>query len=831
MKKTSNAEHRTSNVELFARVALVLSLVLGTASAGAEQHSHLDRATEALTDGVPQVAIVRLRAALDDKLSDEQRRRVTSRLAQALIAAEEYGEASELLNRPMLRDELGTSFFQAQALAGLQRWGEALPLYARSAADPASPFRVDAQLGQAESLRALGRRDEALQAFSGLIRDPRWKVHARLRSAELLLEKNDAPGARRLIDSVRPRTAAERKQKRFLRAAHELKRNNRERALELFASILKQPEGASHEVFIATLFALADAHLQAGTPGAGDDYLEDFIERRPHDRALPAVFAKLDQLYGAERKQTRHDLGRWSNDPAQPRAAFALWYLARAELRIGRRDLALEAFQRLQAQHVQLAELAQGLVEGAELQVAEGRHEQASAALEIARALRPSAAVLDRIDLLDGRSHYIAARYDGAAARFDAVAQRSSPLANDALFNASLAWLQSGNAKEATERNQTLNERGASDGARGDLLLEQALIHAGNGDSKAGETLQAFIRDFPRHARVSEAWVALAEMAFHSAPPRLDDARKSLARALEGEPTPLARERADYLMIWLQDAEPNRDDAKMIELANAFLQTHGQSAALPDVRLKLAETYFRRQDFVGAQTQFEILAQRNPTSPIAEKARFFAAQSAMQTMAAESLDRALVLFDEVVKTGGEFKWAARNQQALIERKLNKPEDALTLYEEVLRGDAAAAEKREALCGKGDVLYEMGAANAESYRRAMEAYEQLAAQTDAPPHWRNQALFKKGMCHEKLNERAQALETFYRLVDNDGRPDKPREYFWYYKAGFNAARLLEQEAKWQPAAAVYEKLAFAGGTRSEEAKSRLNRLRLEHFLWD
>ena len=231
-------------------------------------------------------------------------------------------------------------------------------------------------------------------------------------------------------------------------------------------------------------------------------------------------------------------------------------------------------------------------------------------------------------------------------------------------------------------------------------------------------------------------------------------------------------------MIWLEDAEGARDDGKIIELANAFLQKHPDSRLLPNVRLKLAETYFRRQDFAGAQTQFEILAQRNPASPIAEKARFFAAQSAMQSMAAEALDRALVLFEEVVKAGGEFKWPARNQQALIERKLGKPGDALTLYEEVLRGDARPAEKREALCGKGDILYEMGATDPESYRRAMQAYEQLATQSDAPAAWRNQALFKKGMCQEKLNEPVEALATFYRIVDNDGRPDRPTEFFWY-----------------------------------------------------
>ena len=202
----------------------------------------------------------------------------------------------------------------------------------------------------------------------------------------------------------------------------------------------------------------------------------------------------------------------------------------------------------------------------------------------------------------------------------------------------------------------------------------------------------------------------------------------------------------------------------------------------------------------------------------------------MQSMRPDSLDRALVLFDEVVKAGGSLKWAARNEQAAIERRLGKTQDALTFYEEVLRGDAKPVEKWEALCAKGDIFYELGANDPENYRRAIGFFDQLSAQRDAPSHWRHQALFKTGMCLEKLNQPAEALATFYRVVEQESRQTQRREFFWYYKAGFNAARLLEQQAQWQPAAAVYEKLAFAGGGRSEEAKARLDRLRLEHFLW-
>jgi hypothetical protein len=68
------------------------------------------------------------------------------------------------------------------------------------------------------------------------------------------------------------------------------------------------------------------------------------------------------------------------------------------------------------------------------------------------------------------------------------------------------------------------------------------------------------------------------------------------------------------------------------------------------------------------------------------------------------------------------------------------------------------------------------------------------------------------------------------VEDESRAGERRELFWYYKAGFNAARLLEEDSKWESAVAIYDKLVAAGGGRSEEAKARLNNIRLEHFLW-
>jgi tetratricopeptide (TPR) repeat protein len=812
--------------------SVVVALLILIPRSARTEIADWDAAVRPLDEGLPQVAVMRLRNVLKHSLAPADKKTVLAKLGEALLASDEPAEALKVLDDPTLQDLPSTLLWRAQALAALRRWSEALPLYQQVAAQNPSPFRNTALFGQAETLRALQRFDEALRLFAALLGDPQWNDRAQLRSIELLLGKRDNAGARRILDKARPAALSDKKEKRYLQGRLEAQLNHHERAVELYQTILRRPEGASRAVLIATLCAAAESHLQLQTPESGDDALEDFIEHHPTDSELPVIFEKLDQLYAAERQASGQELNRWATDPAQPRRALAQWYSARSELRAGRREAARQAFAKLRDEHAKFPAVAAGLVESAELEMEDRRFDEALAILSDALTLAPPAPWSQRITLLLGRAQFQARQFEKAAETFEQVANRSPALRRDALFNASLAWLQQNDKNRFLVDTKELANSGENDETRADLLLEEGLTEAAQGNNKAAQTLDNFLRQFPRHKRAAEAWVALAELAFHGASPRFEEARKNLGRARMSGPSPAAIERADYLTIWIEDAVPDSDPTKVIAAAENFLRKYPASSFVPDVRMKLAETYYRRQDFANAQTHFQILAQENPRGPFIERALFFAAKSATQSMAAQSLDRALVLLDEVVKKNGDLKWAARNEQAAIERKLGKNQDAATLYDEVLQGNAKPEEKREALCGKGDILYEAGQADRENYRRAIEIYDQLAAQKDAPIHWRNQALFKKGICLEKLDDRENALATFYKIVEEENRPDRPqREFFWYYKAGFNAARLLEDDSKWQPAAVVYQKLASAGGARSDEAKSRLSRLRLEHFLWD
>src|SRR6266478_1504808 len=797
--------------------------------ARADISAEITQASAPLTEGVPEVAVARLQALLNKNLPETEWRLVAEKLAEAQVTAREPEDTLVLLADPRLREMPWAKFWRAQALAGLNRWADALPLYEELAMNRGSSFYGVAIFGTAETLRALGKRQEAVRKLNLLFHDKEWATRAQLRAAELYIEMADAPSAQRLLTELKPTSVAERRERRLLRGRLELILQRPERAIGIFQALLKRPEGAAHATLIAALFGIADAHVQLKTPEAGDDVIEQFIDRHPADPDLPLLFEELDALYRAEHKPSRNELEKWVRRPEQPRRTFARWYLARLEIRAGRRERAAQLFSDLRRTSIKSPAITQALVEFSQFELDERNFDEAIAILDDARLLHPEPALQAKIEFLFAHTQYLAKRFDTATAAFEQIAHCNSPWAKAALFNASTGWLQLGNHSRFQVDYAELEKQGGDEEARSNLRLQEGLIQAAKGDKKAAASLQQFIRDFPRNPRVSEAWVGLAELAFHSSPPRLNEARKNLAHAFESTPTTAAAERADYLSIWVEEAAGG-NETKVIELAEKFLEQHALSPFASEVRMKLAELYYRRQDFANAQTQFELIAQNNADSSLAEKAIFFAAESAMSSMGEHSLGRALVLFDQVVQKNGPLRWAARNRQAVIERNLGKAKDALALYDEVLKSDAPVSEKRETLCGKGDVFSEAGATDPNNYERAIEAYDQLASDKDAPIDWRNQALFKKGLCLEKKGDRASALATFYKIVDDEARPDQHRELFWYYKAGFNAARLLEEDSKWESAAAIYDKLVAAGGSRSEEAKARVNNLRLEHFLW-
>ncbi len=298
-------------------------------------------------------------------------------------------------------------------------------------------------------------------------------------------------------------------------------------------------------------------------------------------------------------------------------------------------------------------------------------------------------------------------------------------------------------------------------------------------------------------------------------------------------PAPGIAAQADYLAIWIADAQEPREDEKVIALAKAFLTKHAGSEWIAPVRMRLGQLYFNREDSANAETYFTQLARDAPDSPLAEAALFLAGQSAAKLINPGAIDRALAAFEAVVKRDGQFKLYARQEQANIQSRLGREDEALALYDLILTATPPPDPqlRQASLCAKGDCLLTLGRRENSGPRltAAIVVYDELAAQPDVSPVWRNQALFKKGKALDQLKLPEQAALAYYDVLKRSAKGD--REYFWLYKAGFEAARLFEQQEKWKSAAGIYEKVAAFEGPRSVEARNRLKQLRLEHYLWE
>jgi lipopolysaccharide biosynthesis regulator YciM len=134
-----------------------------------------------------------------------------------------------------------------------------------------------------------------------------------------------------------------------------------------------------------------------------------------------------------------------------------------------------------------------------------------------------------------------------------------------------------------------------------------------------------------------------------------------------------------------------------------------------------------------------------------------------------------------------------------------------------------------MCGRADALLVIAKREGLPVDQAIEQYQLLAAEADAVPHWRNQALYKIAKAYETSRPK-ESLEGFVRLLEATGSMDAG-EYFWVLKAGFDAARILERQSAWRDAVNVYERIAKMPAPRAQEAGARARQIRLERFLWD
>ena len=126
----------------------------------------LDEAREALDNGFPQIALIKIEQQFPSIGSQQAGADANLLYARALIEAGQTEAAANLIETSNIPTGPARDFWLAQALAGNGDWLKASQAYANAA--PASDFELqkEAVIGQARMLKALSKREEAAAALA-----------------------------------------------------------------------------------------------------------------------------------------------------------------------------------------------------------------------------------------------------------------------------------------------------------------------------------------------------------------------------------------------------------------------------------------------------------------------------------------------------------------------------------------------------------------------------------------------------------------------------------------------------------------------------------------
>lgn len=789
-------------------ILLVLALLAPVAVSPAPDS--LGPARAALQDGMPRAAISKIAAVSPKVFKGREDPGVTLLMADALIEAGRAAEAEKLLRLANL-PSTDANFLLAQALAALGRPAEALPLYESVAQKSGDETAAAATIGAARMISLLGRPDDAIKTLTPAFR---WtpgpaRSLALLDLAEVALNANQPEIAADSIESSAPADPQLRMRRDFLKARSLAATGKNQEAVTLFESITP----VDKTMAVAGVIAHASALSALGRASAAENLLENFVESHPNIPGLDRVIASLDELYAKNGTASWSDLKRWADDRNNPaRSTLACFYLALFDRRQNATDAAVELFKRFLATAPAGPLARRAAVELATAQLEEGRPNDALAVLP-PDGTDPSA------DFLRGLALSVLAKPDAAASAFR-LAARSDTLAESALFNAAVCELQGPAGKKTSASD--LRSRFPNSPYLPRLELADALHSAKKREAQAPDRLSRIAAgtDSPSATRAA---FALAEWKFLQGDP--DAARLDLRQI---STTQQPAEKA-ALEVFLADSGKEESPDAAVDAALRFLRDFPDSKPAADVQMKLGELLFRKGDFGGARVQFEDLARKQAGTPLEEPALFLAAQSSSRLLASGAANDAILLFEEVASLNGSFALRARFEQAVIQNAQGRPNEALAILDRILASQPDPDTRSRALIEKGKTQFLSSAGDPARLPEAIATWKQIAQDPQASPLWKNQALSRMGTAYEKLGDTDSAIAAFYDVIKPDG--SGPQEFFWFYKAGFDAARILESAQRWEEAIRVYEMLAAPTGPRSEEARSRINKIRLENFLWE
>jgi TolA-binding protein len=822
-------EFRVWSLESLHRLSPIAYFFLFFASGSPSFGDSLDQARSAHAAGVPEVAITKTRLYLANQPDPSKRDEALLLLARCLIETRQNDQAEEILRNAGGAE---AQFLKGQAALRSRHWKEAQETFA-ALAKQEGIWSIQGRLGLADAQKAQGDTEEALDSLAPLLqRSDSLAAKAVLLAGEIYLESGNTSKAKELLARLHPNSRLEQLEKLCLAGEVAFADKDIESADRSFSEILSSPEGRTARIVSIAQLGKVKILVSRQDYEEAETEIEKLIANEPRGPILPELFENLFSIYSRESNPALTELANWATEDPKlsgpDRPAYALFYLARLKLaqklapqaESGLRDL-IARFPDHQisvegALILSRQEMDSGKIDAA-IHVLEGR---------LGRAANLAPIQAFRLTFLLGEAYHRQNNISAARDLFLDLATKFDLDRNQTLYNVAVCSLEIGDEAEFKRSFSELSKQILPPDFLGNLVFTRGLLEVKTGKLSADETIRQFIKEFPGHPRSPQAQLVEAEIGLTEQPPDIAAAQEILRRVNIPENSGL-QEQADRLKFFVAASDPSQSVSTVAALAKGYFAKYPETSAKAEIRLKLGELYYRGSDFPNAQTQFELVSEETPDSPFVETALFLAGEASRKSLSSSSLDRAITLFEEVYKMGGALKFQARLEEALTMRQARQENEAIVLLDDLVSQNPPPDIRFEALDNKGEAQFTLAAKDPQYYIEAMKTFERLINEEGLSIEWNQHASYQKGKCLEKLNRVDEALAAYYDVLAVEGGSG---DQLWFFRAGFDAAQILENQRSWSSAAAIYDKLSNTRGPRSAEAKNRLTRLRLEHFLW-
>lgn len=838
-----------------AAAALALLFML---SAGAEPSPGLIRspgyadAVSALESSLYDIAAKRLEALLNSpdaiNFTTPDKKWLTEQMAMAHVRAKRPLAALDALDR--LPDSPGATFWQAQALVQQGRFDAAERLF-KTLLNGEHPHKDAIHFTRARVLGELNRLPEAVEELSEAIQSEDETTAARARVA--LAESLFKLGRYDEIDQISDSSIAQpyRSHLRYVIGLSLLQEPNYQKAIRAFKDVLTLRERLPSELVISCEIGLATAMAGTGQTDIAAQQLVATIEHSPDSPLLLDAFAALESLQLLAVPSIQAGLQKWNKDGATERSIIARFYSIVTEESREEQNDALPRYEAFTVEYPNHPLIPQALLRQAILLAKSTRQDGQSEALRILGELKhysipPPAR--DSIRFLTAKAEFLIANaadpsgsssnksaanesFRKAEAAFMETVKVADPkLAEAAAYDAAISAMRINARKNIVPYLSSLED---NPGIKGDLLIERGLYLAANQHFRdAQQALEAFIEFSPNHPRAFAAHLAMAEIAMLPVEPKFRTALRHLEIAQrQPDLTEQQMQQLDYTKFWLELSQRSDEPDAMVSQGNRFLEKWPESRWRDDVQMKMGEHYFRTENYPLALTMFENLEKESPDSELAEPALYFAGKANMRLDPTEGAERAIELWNRVVRNGGPLRISARYQQALAKRRQLKYDEAAGILRSLLKDDAISSEERKAmLCSLGETLFSQSLDAPSRLQEAESVFQSVVALSEDSPSWRNQALYRLAKCHERTGNIEAAKEAYLGVFDTKTN-DTP-DYVWFYRAGFQLFELLKDEENWDAAIKVGTKLANSEsptrGPRAAEAEKKIEALKLGQF---